>query len=62
MLKNILNIFVYRTGRLCGGAQEISGTKAPLSPWVGGWKVLGMGGWELVGWVVLWGVGGWVMW
>ena len=32
-------IFVYPMGRLCGGAHEISGTKAPLflHGWVVGW-------------------------
>ena len=43
-------------GRLCGGAHEISGIKAPifLHGWVGG---SGVG---VVGWVVL-GVVGWVV-
>ena len=42
-------------GRLCGGAHEISGIKAPFfSPWVGGGG--GVGG----GWVFDWvGVVGW---
>ena len=44
-------IFVYQMGRLCGGAPEISGIKAPLFlhwwmvggflGWVGGWVVVG---------------------
>ena len=54
----IENIFVYRMGRLCGGAHEISGIKAPLflRRWVG---VVGWGGeWVVVGWV--WVGVGWV--
>ena len=42
-------IFVYRMGRLCGGAHEISGIKAPLFLRGGG----GVGWWG--GW---WGRGG----
>ena len=53
-------IFVYQMGRLCGGAHEISGIKAPifLCGWVGGG---GGVGWVGVGWVVVrWvGVVGW---
>ena len=52
-------------GRLCGGAHEISCMKAPLfSPLVGGWRVLGEGGWVdgggigRDGWVSGGGVGG----
>ena len=45
-------------GRLCGGAHEISGIKAPifLHGWVGGGGT-GGGGWVgVVGWVVVgWG-------
>ena len=50
-------IIVYRMGRLCGAAHEISGIKAPifLHGWVGG----GMG---VVGWVVQWGGDGGVGW
>ena len=51
-------IFVYRMGRLCGGAHEISGIKVPLFLWVGGWRVLGVGGWVGGGGV---GRDGWVM-
>ena len=46
-------IFVYRMGRLCGGAQEISGIKATLFPH-GGWLEGSWGGWVLVGWVDGW--------
>ena len=48
-------IIVYRMGRLCGGAHEISGIKAPLflHGW-GGWRVLGVDG--------LWWGGGWFWW
>ena len=63
-------------GRLCGGAHEISGIKAPLFPqggwmegswgWVGGWLcrwvVLWVGLVVRLGVVVLWGVGMWVLW
>ena len=56
-------------GRLCGGAHEISGIKAPLflhgrwlegswGGWMGGWWLVGLlGGWVVV--VVMWVVG-WV--
>ena len=54
-------------GRLCGGAHEISGIKAPifLHGWVGsggvgvvgGWVVMGLGWWG--GW--FWGGGGGVI-
>ena len=37
-------IFVYRMGRLCGGAHEISGIKAPLFLCGG----VGSGGWKVV--------------
>ena len=60
-------------GRLCGGAHEISSIPAPL--WLCEWVVGGFMGWVGVGVggggvggvlvraeVVLWGVGGWVMW
>ena len=53
-------IFVYRKGRLCGGAHEISGIKAPLFLH-GGWWEGSLGGWVVVGWVVGWVVVGWVM-
>ena len=47
-------LIVYQMGRLCGGAHEISGIKAPiyLHRWVGvvGWVVVG---WMMVGWVVV---------
>ena len=68
---NISTLIVYRMGRLCGGAHEISGIKAPLFSVVGGWRVLGVVGWvsEWVGgdgvsclvggWMVVW-VMGWV--
>ena len=36
-------IFVYRMGRLCGGAHEISGIRAPR--FVCGWVVGGFLGW-----------------
>ena len=39
-----MEIFVYRMGRLCGGAHEISGIKAHFFSMVVGWKVLGEGG------------------
>ena len=45
--------FVYRMGRLCGGAHDISGIPAPL--WLCGWVVGRFLGW--VGWVSG-GVGG----
>ena len=47
-------LVVYQMGRLCGGAHEISGIRAPISlhEWVGGGGGMGGGGW---GWV---GVGG----
>ena len=53
------HIFVYQMGRLCGGAHEISGIKAPifLCGWVGGGGGrVGGGGVRVVGWVVV----GWV--
>ena len=37
---------VYRMGRLCGGAHEISGIKA---------QFFSVGGWWVVGWMVGWG-------
>ena len=49
-------------GRLCGGAHEILGIKAPLflHGWVGG-GFLGWVGGCVVGWVAAWvGGGGWV--
>ena len=56
-------IIVYRMGRLCGGAHEISGIKAPifLCGWVGGGGMgwwggggrVGCGGVGMVGWVVM---------
>ena len=56
-----LFIFVYQMGRLCGGAHEISGIKAPLflHGWVV-WTVLGVGGWVVVreGVVGWWCAGG----
>ena len=53
----ILHIFVYQMVRLCGGAHEISGIKAPLflHAWVVGWDGVGLGwvewlgGWDGVG-------------
>ena len=41
------NLIVYQMGRLCGGAHEISGIKAPifLRGWVGG------GWWDQLWWV-----------
>ena len=49
-------------GRLCGGAHEISGIKAPH--FLCGWVVGGFVGWVEVGWVMGWVVGcvggGWV--
>ena len=43
-------IFVYRMGRLCGSAHEISGIKAQL--FLHGWVVWGFLGWVVVvGWV-----------
>ena len=37
--QNLQKFIVYQMGRLCGGAHEISGIKAPifLCGWVGGW-------------------------
>ena len=54
---------VYRMGRLCGGAHEVSGIKAPLFPC--GWVLEGGGvGGKRWGWVGLWDGGvvgsGWV--
>ena len=59
-----LFFFVYRMGRLCGGAHEISGIKAP--PFLcGGWLEGSWDGWVVVVWVMGWvghGVGGcWVV-
>ena len=60
-------LVVYRMGRLCGGAHEISGIKAPiiLRGWVGGggvvvvvW-VVGWMGVGMVGWVLVWWGGEW---
>ena len=48
---------VYRMGRLCGGAHEISSIKAPI--FLCGW--VGVVWWGMVGWVVLWGVVWWVV-
>ena len=39
--------FVYQMGRLCGGAHEISGIKAPI--FLHGW--VGVVEWVVVGWV-----------
>ena len=52
-LKGLIPIFVYQMGRLCGGAHEISGIKAPLflCGWVG---VVGMVDGGVVGWMVCW--------
>ena len=52
---------VYRMGRLCGGAHEISGIKAPIFLH-GGWLEGSWGGWggSWGGWVGLEVVGGWV--
>ena len=65
-------IFVYRMGRLCGGAHEISSIPAPFCLWVGGGRVHGVGvggGGSGVGGVIVrvgvvwWGwVGAWVGW
>ena len=44
-----IQLIVYRMGRLCGGAHEISGIKAPLFL-SGGWLEGSWGGWEMVGW------------
>ena len=63
-LERIISFIVYRMGRLCGEAHEISGIKAPLflCGGVGGWRQGGW--WWVVGWcggvyVVGWGgVGG----
>ena len=52
---------VYRMGRLCGGAHEISGIPAPL--WLHGWVVKGFMGWVGVGvggMFVLVGCVGWI--
>ena len=55
-------LIVYRMGRLCGGAHEISGIKAPL--FLHGWVVGGFWGWVGGGgvvagwWVAGGGVGG----
>ena len=53
----ILPFFVYWMGRLCGGAHEISGIKAPLFPH-GGWLEGSWGGCVVVGWVMGWVGGG----
>ena len=39
------HIFIYRMGRLCAGAHEISGIKAPLflHGWGGGGRMMGKG-------------------
>ena len=52
-------VIVYRMGRLCGGAHQISGIKAPLflRGWVGGWVSGGGVGWwwvVVLGWVMGW--------
>ena len=51
-------LIVYRVGRLCGGAHEISGIKALL--FLHGWVGCGGVGVVVVGWVwvVGWGGGG----
>ena len=46
-------------GRLCGGAHEISGIKAPLFLH-GGWLEGSWGGWVMMAWVMGW-AGGWVV-
>ena len=50
-------LIVYQMGRLCGGAHEISGIKAPLFLH-GGWLEGFWDGWVVVGWVVGWVDGG----
>ena len=53
---------VYRMGRLCGGAHEISGNNAPLFLH-GGWLEGTWGGWVVRvggGLIMWWGGGGWV--
>ena len=53
-------------GRLCGGAHEISGIKAPLFLCGGGGRMglggVGVVGWvvgEFMGWVCVWWCGWW---
>ena len=55
--KNASKFIAYRMGRLCGGAHEISGIKAPLFL-CGGWLEGSWGGWVCGGGVGH-GVGGW---
>ena len=57
-------IFVYQMGRLCGGAHEISGIKAPifLHGWVGVVEWVVVVGWVMVGWGGRMGGGGKVGW
>ena len=50
---NVL-LIVYQMGRLCGGAHEISGIKAPI--FLHGW-VVGVGDWVAGGGVVVVGCG-----
>ena len=54
---HVPSIFVYQMGRLCGGAHEISGIKAPifLCGWMGGGGTSGggVGRGGVVGWVVV---------
>ena len=52
---NVLFVIVYQMGRLCGGAHEISGIKAPLflHGWVGGGGV----GWSMAVYSDRWWVG-----
>ena len=59
-----MGIIVYRMGRLCGGAHEISGIRPHIFSVVGGWRVLGVGGMVADGWVGVVGVCvvfGWVV-